>query len=51
MKNDVLTAIRCCRSDDCEHCPLQLQICDELKVEMVELPEELVDMVEEALSE
>lgn len=48
---ELLAAIQCCRRDDCEHCPLQREICDTLKVDMVDLPEDLVDMVENALSE
>ena len=51
-RKDLLDAIECCRANDmCEHCPLQEKICDVLEVEMVRLPAELVDLVEEALSE
>ena len=50
-KNDLLMAIRCCREDDCENCPVQGEICDQLRVDMVELPEELVALVEDALEE
>ena len=50
-KQDLREAIRCCRSDDCEHCPLQEEICDELRVDMVDLPEELIELVEYALEE
>ena len=46
---EVLKAIRCCRDDNCRYCPLQKEICDELKVEMESLPSELVDMIEEEL--
>ena len=46
---EVLKAIRCCRDDNCRYCPLQKEICDELKVEMESLPAELVDMIEEEL--
>ena len=35
--------------EDCENCPLQLQICDELEVEMESIPAELLDLIEEAL--
>ena len=49
MREKILAAIRCCRVDDCENCPLQGEICDELCVEMESLPAELVDMVEEEL--
>ena len=50
-RNELLTAIRCCRNDDCENCPLQSEICDELRVDMVDLPEDLVALVEDALEE
>ena len=49
MNDDLKKTIRCCRKDDCENCPLQLQICDELEVEMESLPAELLDLIEEAL--
>ena len=50
-KEELREAIRCCRNDDCEHCPLQRAICDQLRVDMVDLPEDLVALVEEALEE
>ena len=51
-RRDLLDAIECCRMDDmCERCPLQERICDVLEVEMVKLPSELVDLIEEALGE
>lgn len=50
-KEELMAAIRCCRNDDCENCPLQSEICDELRVDMVDLPEELVALVEDALEE
>lgn len=50
-KEELRNAIRCCKKDNCEGCPLQEEICDELQVDMVELPVDLVDMVEDALSE
>lgn len=50
-RDDILGAIRCCRKDRCEQCPLQQTICDELHVEMTEMPTELVDMIEEELAE
>ena len=49
MRKKLLKAIRCCREDRCEDCPLQEEICDELRVDMVDLPEELVDMIEKEL--
>lgn len=50
-RTDVLKAIRCCRDDNCRYCPLQREICDELKVEMESLPADLVDMIEEELED
>ena len=50
MKN-ILKAVRCCRDDLCSKCPMQLEICDELRVEMESLPARLVDLVEEAMDE
>lgn len=50
MKN-ILKAIRCCRDDLCSRCPMQLEICDELRVEMESLPAGLVDLVEEAMED
>ena len=50
-KEELRAAIRCCRNDDCENCPLQAEICDDLRVDMVDLPEELVDLIEDALSD
>lgn len=44
-----LETIRCCRVQACERCPMMEEICDELRVDMVDLPEELVDMIEEEL--
>ena len=49
MREELKKTLRCCRKDDCENCPLQLQICDELEVEMESIPTELLDMIEEAL--
>ena len=42
-------AIRCCRTGSCEQCPMVEEVCDELTVDMVELPEKLVDRIEEEL--
>jgi len=50
-RRDLLKAIRCCRDDNCKYCPLQQEICDELRVEMESLPAELVDMIEDELEE
>ena len=51
MISDLLAAIRCCREKKCEECPMMETICDELRVDMVDLPEELVALVEDALEE
>ena len=48
LKN-ILKAIRCCRDDLCSKCPMQLEICDELRVEMESLPARLVDTIEDEL--
>lgn len=47
----VIKAIRCCRDDNCRKCPLQAEICDELRVDMDSLPVELLDRIEEELEE
>lgn len=41
--------IRCCRTGACERCPMMEEVCDEIRVDMVELPEGLVDRIEEEL--
>lgn len=52
MKRErILEAIRCCRVQACEQCPLMLEICDELRVEMVNVPAELLDKIEDELAE
>ena len=43
-------AIRCCRTGSCDQCPRVEDVCDELRVDMVELPEGLVDRIEEELT-
>jgi hypothetical protein len=48
-KDDLAMALRCCRAEDCEHCPVQLEICDELRVDMEAVPADLVDLVIDAL--
>ena len=48
-RKEILEAIRCCRRDDCENCPLQKEICDQLIVDMDEIPAELMDMIEREL--
>ena len=51
MSEEIMSALECCREKRCEDCPLMTTICDELRVNMVDIPEELVDLIEEALSE
>ena len=48
-KERIREAIRCCREGACERCPMQEETCDELIVKMVDLPEELVQKIEEEL--
>ena len=50
-RKEIRKAIQCCREDQCARCPLQKEICDELKVEMESVPAELLDMIEEALEQ
>lgn len=51
-KQEILMALQCCRKDDgCDGCPLQGEICDELIVEMEEVPAELLDLIEQALGQ
>ena len=50
QRKDLLDAIECCMSGNCEQCPLQLQICDELEIDTVCLPAALVDKIEEELA-
>lgn len=50
-KEDLIKAIRCCREDDCENCPMLGEICDNLRVDMEDLPVDLVDQVLEMLEE
>ena len=47
----ILKAIRCCRDDLCARCPMQKEICDELRVESESIPVELLDMIEDELEE
>lgn len=49
MIRDLLEAVRCCRDKRCNDCPMQLEICDQLRVAMLDLPEELVEKIEEEL--
>ena len=50
-KRDLLDAVECCRmKDQCDHCPLQEVICDEMFVEMINLPVGLVEKIEEEIA-
>lgn len=44
-------ALECCRSGSCDRCPLQEEICDELFIEMEDVPAELLDLIGEELKE
>lgn len=50
-KKDLRTALRCCRADNCEDCPMQEEICDEFRVDMESVPAELLDMIDQALGD
>lgn len=50
-ESDVLKALKCCRKDSCDQCPLQKEICDTLTVEMEKIPRELLDLVEGTLEQ
>lgn len=50
-KRDLLDAVECCRmKDQCDHCPLREVICDEMFVEMINLPVGLVEKIEEEIA-
>ena len=49
MRERLRRAIRCCRVKDCTHCPMRQDFCDEMRVDMLDIPEELVEMIEEEL--
>ena len=50
-RTKILDAIECCRERNmCDSCPMQEEICDEMIVEMIKLPAELVDMIEKELA-
>ena len=53
MKQKIIDAIECCMNGvpRCDKCPLQEEICDTMYVPHVALPAELVEMIEEALSQ
>ena len=43
MREELREALACCREKRCDDCPLVTTICDELRVDMVDIPEELID--------
>ena len=45
MEDQLIQAVECCRFQMCENCPLQTEICDDLAVEMVDVPVRLLDMI------
>ena len=49
MMQKLIDALACCREKRCDECPMLKEICDELRVDMVDIPEELVDLIVEAL--
>lgn len=51
MIEDLLKAIECCKEKRCEECPAQEAICDELRVNMIDIPEDLIMMIEEELED
>lgn len=51
MREELRKTLACCREKRCEDCPLMTTICDELRVDMVDIPEDLVTLIEEALED
>ena len=51
MREDLLKAIECCKEKKCGECPVFDAVCDEIRVNMIDLPEELVMMIEEELED
>ena len=47
---ELIDALKCCKEKRCEECPLLKEVCDELRVDMLDIPEGLVDLIVEALS-
>lgn len=49
---DILDAIECCRANErCSECPLAEEICDEIWVDMVTIPEALMYKIEAELAD
>ena len=51
MREELLKAIECCKEKNCGECPCMNTFCDEIRVNMVDLPEDLVDMIAEELED
>ena len=51
MREELREALDCCREKRCDDCPLMTTICDELRVDMVDIPEELAELIGEALGD
>ena len=51
QRERILAALKCCRHDLCENCPIQLDICDTLYVETDVIPTDLLDLIEKELSD
>ena len=51
MREKLLKALQCCREGDCRGCPMCGEICDELELELEEIPTELLDRIEEELKD
>ena len=49
-REELLEAIKCCREERCSDCPMLTTICDEMRVDMVDLPEDLVELIEDELA-
>lgn len=49
MMGELLKTLRCCKEKKCEDCPAMTTFCDEMRVDMIDLPEELVELIEERL--
>ena len=50
-RSELLIAVKCCREDRCDECPLQEKICDELRITMESIPADLLDLIEEELEQ
>ena len=51
-RKKIRLALKCCRrGGSCERCPLQEEICDQLYVDMEDVPAELLDMIAEEMEE